>query len=522
MALKRLAPLGLALGIGGFIAAAVIWILQRQFDVYVQGSLVVGMVGLALAMMLNPGVVQTWLGGRQARYGGNVLVMTVFFIGILVLINYIVYKNPKRWDFTDDQQNTLAPESLDALKQLPEPVLAVGFYSAQNASARTTAQQLLDRYKIVAGDKFSYEFHDLDAEPTVAKQYNVKKDSTIVFTMGDQREELSFASEQEVTAILIRFTHPTKRVAYFAFGHGERDTTDVGEEGISKATDLLKRQNYEIKTVNLQVTTTVPSDASVLVIAGSKIPVTETEVEVIRQYMDKGGKLVVLLDPAVQTQLEPGTAEPLVTYLEKAWGFKLPQDVIVDLYNSVQQQPLIPVTNTYNGGPITDKLQKIATGFPLVRTVVISGTPETFPNVTYTQVVKTQDEGSWGETDLAELQNSQSPGPGEADTKQPFFIGVAAENNTTKARVMVFGDSDFANNTWSEQGANSQLFVNIVNWAVADQNLLNLSTKLPTNRSLALMDALTINLILLVTVILMPLSVLILGAVVWFQRRRHV
>src|SRR6185436_8985430 len=136
MALKRLAPLGLALGIGGFIAAAVIWILQRQFDVYVQGSLVVGMVGLALAMMLNPGVVQTWLGGRQARYGGNVLVMTVFFVGILVLINYIVYKNPKRWDFTDDQKNTLAPETLDALKQLPQPVLAVGFYSPQTASTR--------------------------------------------------------------------------------------------------------------------------------------------------------------------------------------------------------------------------------------------------------------------------------------------------------------------------------------------------------------------------------------------------
>ena len=522
MALKRLAPLGLALGIGGFIAAAVIWILQRQFDVYVQGSLVVGMVGLALAMMLNPGVVQTWLGGRQARYGSNVLVMTIFFIGSLVLINYIVYKNPKRWDLTQDQKNTLAPETLDALKQLPQPVLALGFYSAQSASSRTTTQQLLDRYQIEAAGKFSYELHDPLSEPSLAKKYNVTRDSTLVLTMGDQREELSFASEQEVTAVLIRFTHPTKRMVYFMIGHGERDTTDVGEEGLSKITDLLKRQNYEVQTVNLQVTTTVPSDATVLVIPGSKIPVTETEVEVIRQYMDKGGKLVVLLDPAIQTQLAPGTAEPLVNYLETAWGFKLPQNVIVDLYNSVSQQPLIPVTNSYNGGPITDKLQKIATGFPLVRTVVISGTPETFPNIVYTQLVKTQDDRAWGETDLENLSASEAPAAGEGDTKPPFFIGVAAENNTTKARVVVFGDSDFANNTWSEQGANSQLFANIVNWAVADQNLLNLSTKLPTNRSLALMDALTINLILLVTVILMPLSVLILGAVVWFQRRRHI
>jgi len=522
MALKRFAPLGLALGIGGFIAAAVIWILQRQFDVYVQGSLVVGMVGLGLAMMLNPGVIQTWLGGRQARYGSNVLVMTVFFIAVLVLINYIVYKNPKRWDLTEDQTNTLAAETLDVLKQLPQPVLAVGFYSAQSASSRSTAQQLLDRYKIKAAGKFTYEFHDLDAEPTVAKQYNVTRDSTLVLTMGYQREELTFASEQEVTGALIRLLHPTKRVVYFVIGHGERDSADVGEEGLSKITDLLKRQNYEVQTVNLQVTTTVSSEATVLIIAGSKIPVTETEVSVIRQYLDNGGKLVVLLDPLVQTQLEPGTAEPLINYLQTTWGFKLPQDVIVDLYNSVSQQPLIPVTNSYSGGPITDKLQSIATGFPLVRTVVISGTPETFPNIIYTQLVKTQDDRAWGETDLENLSKSDAPAAGEGDTTPPFFIGVAAENTTTKARVVVFGDSDFASNTWADQGANSQLFANSLNWAAADENLLTLSTKPPTNRTLALMDALTINLILLVTVILMPLSVLILGGVVWFQRRRHI
>jgi ABC-type uncharacterized transport system involved in gliding motility auxiliary subunit len=522
MALKRLAPLGLALGIGGFIAAAVIWILQRQFDVYVQGSLVVGMVGLALAMMLNPGVVQTWLGGRQARYGSNVLIMTVFFIGILVLINYIVYKNPKRWDLTEDQTNTLSAETIDALKQLAQPVVAVGFYSAQNSSAQSTAQKLLDRYKIESAGKFNYEFHDPLSEPTVAKQYNITRDSTLILTMGEQREELTFASEQEITGALIRFAHPTKRTVYFVTGHGEKDSADSGEQGLSKIADLLKRQNYEVQTVNLQVTTTVPSDAKVLIIAGSKIPVTETEVSIIRQYLDNGGKLVVLLDPPVQTQMKPGTPEPLVSYLETAWGLKLAQDVIVDLYNSVSQQPLIPVTNSYSGGPITDKLQNIATGFPLVRTVVVSGTTETFPNINYTQLVKTQDDRAWGETDLESLSASNAPAAGDGDTKPPFFIGVAAQNATTKARIVVFGDSDFASNTWADQGANSQLFANSLNWAAADENLLTLSTKSPTTRTLALMDALTINLILLVTVILMPLSVLILGGVVWFQRRRHV
>jgi hypothetical protein len=54
-----------------------------------------------------------------------------------------------------------------------------------------------------------------------------------------------------------------------------------------------------------------------------------------------------------------------------------------------------------------------------------------------------------------------------------------------------------------------------------EESLINLTPKIPTARSLRLTDALTINAIFLVTVIVMPLVVLIFGGVVWFQRRRH-
>ena len=66
-AYKRFAPAALVVGLLGLLAAAGIWLVQRQFNTYVQASLAVGLLGLAVAMLLNPNAVQVWLRGRQAH-----------------------------------------------------------------------------------------------------------------------------------------------------------------------------------------------------------------------------------------------------------------------------------------------------------------------------------------------------------------------------------------------------------------------------------------------------------------------
>jgi ABC-type uncharacterized transport system involved in gliding motility auxiliary subunit len=87
--------------------------------------------------------------------------------------------------------------------------------------------------------------------------------------------------------------------------------------------------------------------------------------------------------------------------------------------------------------------------------------------------------------------------------------------------VVVFGDSEFASDAFANEFANSNLFVNSVNWATQDDTLINLTQRTPPQRSLRAIDALTGNLILFVTVIALPALVLVAGGLVWFQRRRH-
>ena len=286
--------------------------------------------------------------------------------------------------------------------------------------------------------------------------------------------------------------------------------------------ELLKNQNYEVKPLNLQVTVTVPSDARAIVIAGPLKPVTADEVTVIGNYLhdNPGSALIVLLDPAVQTQSNPTDPEPLVDYLDSTWGVRLRQDLIIDPASSLTNRPTFVLNASYGDSEITRKVQRIVSVFFNARSVVISDTAQALPNLVSTPLAQTSDQ-AWGETDIKGLEQGVSPAPGEGDAKGPLTLGVAVENSKLKARLVVFGDSDFASNVAPSQSADALLFLNSVNWATVEESLINLTSKTPTARSLKLVDNTTTIVIGLCTVGGLPVLVLVLGAVVWFQRRRH-
>jgi ABC-type uncharacterized transport system involved in gliding motility auxiliary subunit len=536
--LKRLAPIAVILCSLGLLVAAVVWLLQRQFDSTVKIALAFGVLGFAVAALLDPETVLSWLRGRQARYGSNVALMTVALAGILLILNYLAVNGPlpaewKRKDLTQDQTNTLSSETLTAINALPAPARVVGFFSTSAASQQASAKRLLDQYQTASNGKITYEFHDPLGDPTLANSYGITQDATLIVVMGKEKQQPAYVAETEITAALIRLTNPTSHVIYFLTGHGERDISSSANDGLGTSVDLLKKQNYDARTLNLQVTNTVPSDARELVVAGALTPVTASEVKAIGDYLNRGGSLVVLADPTVQTQaassqagtqqVGPNPTNPLADYLTSAWGISLDEDVVVDLYNSYNDgqtmQPLWPLNKGYEASPITQRLQNVSTLFPLARSIKVFGTTANFPDITYTPLVKT-DPRAWGEVDMQALTAGQLQ-QHSGDVPGPLTLAVTAENGKTKGRVVVFGDSDFASNQFTNAGANSLLFLNSVNWASQEESLINLTPKVPTNRTLNIVGGLTMNLIFFVTVVVMPGAVLLIGIVVWAVRRRQ-
>ncbi len=128
------APIGLYLSGLAAIVSAGYYIVFQRFDLPLEISLGFIVIGLALFILLDPERARVALTGRQARYGSNALVLVLAVLGILIVINYLVFKNPYRWDFTQDKEHTLAPETINVLKSLKQPVVAEAFYTSRVSS----------------------------------------------------------------------------------------------------------------------------------------------------------------------------------------------------------------------------------------------------------------------------------------------------------------------------------------------------------------------------------------------------
>jgi ABC-type uncharacterized transport system involved in gliding motility auxiliary subunit len=103
----------------------------------------------------------------------------------------------------------------------------------------------------------------------------------------------------------------------------------------------------------------------------------------------------------------------------------------------------------------------------------------------------------------------------------PVPLAVVATGNTTNARLVVFGDSDFASNAYNGFYGNSDMIVNSIDWAAKEENLISLTPKTSVERTLVQPKAYTMGLILLGSLVVLPGIVLAAGIGSWIARRRQ-
>jgi ABC-type uncharacterized transport system involved in gliding motility auxiliary subunit len=507
---RRFAPIGLYLSLFGAAAAVILYIVFKEFNLYVQISVGLFIIGLALFAILDPDRVRAALTGRQARHGGNALVMALAFIGILVVVNYLISQNSQRWDLTEDKSNTLASETLETLERLPQAVEAQGFFSPQ--VDRTQAEDLLRQYSQNSNDRFEYQFIDPVADPISAQDAGITRDGTVVLTMGDRSETLTAVSETELTKGLVRLM-ADKVSVYFLTGHGEASLLTGGERGLASAKAALEAKSYVVNELNLISTNTIPEDAKVIVIAGPTQPLRDTEVERLKGFLERGGSLVVMDEPPVLTEIDQEN-DPLGDFLTQTYGITLGNDFVLDYSSS---QPNVAVAEQYADHPITESFQSVVSFYPTARSVQPG---EAEGNTSQTLVLTSAN--SWAETDIEGLVNDEQPQPDErVDLMGPVPLAVTAQSQDGGQRVVVFGDVDYATDMFINQYGNSDMFVNSVDWAAEQETLINLTQPDPTQRLIVPPRSYTQGLIQLVSIFLPAGVLLIAGVVVWVQRRRR-
>lgn len=510
---RRFAPVGLYLALVALVVSVGLYLIQREWNLWLQISLGLIVVGLAVYAILDPNRVRMALTGRQARYGSNALILTLAFLGILIVINYLIYQNSKRWDLTEDKQYTLAKETIDTLQSLEEPVEAQAFFSQRRSTDQ--ARSLLEQYAFNSDGKFSYSFIDPESQPVLAEQAKVTRDGTIVLLMGENQQQVTVVSEQELTGGLVRLMNPEQSTVYFLTGHGEHSPEETGDQSYSQVKTALEGKNYAVKTLNLLATNQIPEDAKLVIIAGPQKPLSSAEVDLLSLYLANGGAIIVMEDPLPVTQFEDAP-DPLADYLTQTWGVTLGKDFVIDTNSN---QLSFAIGAQWGSHAIASQLGQFVAVFPTARSVSVGSAPD---GVSQSTIVSTIAQ-AWGESDLAAIEaQSMEIRPDEGvDVIGPVPLAVAAENFDTKGRIVVFGDADFAIDVNFPAYGNGDLIVNSVDWAIGQENLISLTPKDTTQRLIVPPQKVQMNLLMVGTVIVLPGLALLAGIVVWIQRRRR-
>lgn len=505
------------------IAALTLIVLMLVVNLITQQWSMVNWVALTLAVAffaiyfwLERKTVRQWIFTRSFRYGSNTAAVIILVLGILVLVNFIAGRHNFRWDTTQAKLFSLSPQSKKIVQSLNHELNVKAFF---RPSYQQSIQDLLEEYANQS-NQFRYEIIDPDVNPDQVKRYQIENYETLVLEYGNKIEKITKATEPDITNALIRVMQEGEKKVYFTAMHGEPKLDDEEREGLHQAKTKLIAENYQVATIFLAEQHQIPDDCTVLVIVGPKKDLLPNEYQMIEQYLDRGGRLMVLLNPD----------QPDLSALLKQWGFEIGNNTVIDfspmgqLFGAGYAAPL--VTN-YPEHEITHDFN-LMTLFHLVRSVTPAKQPGS--GIVISSLAQTSNfPNSWGESRLTSRVKFDEG----QDLKGPVSIAAAAEkevrlltqgssNDTTtavrKARVVVFGDSDFITNGFFQFQGNGDLFLNAVNWLAEQGELIAIRPKQAEDNRISLTTQQSL-LIFWLGVVFLPLSILIIGLVIYVHRK---
>lgn len=552
-----------------FIASAVLllvgisgWAGHDQFSEpprWAYATIALGIVCFIYTAWISRSEVQGGMRLRSTRTGIQVALMVIVVTAILVIVELVSVKHFKRWDVTPGNFYSLSAKTTNLLNKLDREKRRIEIIAFTRKLEEPAVTEILGQYNR-ASKQVTFRFLNLDASPSTAKKYDVDAYGTLVVIHHFNKEEIekqnkskpannekkkTFRSEKIfnlsenaiANAILKTIQTEQKRV-YYLTGHGERLFSGQGREAMKGLAIGMRDDNYQVDELLLLRKKGVPDNTSMLIIAAPQKELEEIEIKYIDDYIKLGGRLLVFLEP----DMKPGR----LTALLERYGFKLPTSFVIDpesvRFELAGGNIITPFAVNYGLHDITKQLKGLATVFPTVRHVSATGMPKaglhsedliktgpgsfTVENVSIQNDQLTFDPETKREgpvpvgaavtvtLDLYKLAQGQSP-PG--DTKTSTSEQKANEKN--EARIVVFGDADFASDAFIGAQGNANLIFNTVNWLGGEKDLISIRPKRRTGEPLVLAGG-EGRFVHLFTVWIMPLFIILIGAAVYVRRRQ--
>lgn len=430
----------------------------------------------------------------------------VLSAGTLLWLNSLV-----NWqsDWTHDSRNTLTTASQALLEQMSAPVTVEAYYDS-DAKIREQVRRFIGRYQRFKSD-IHLIFVDTQLGSEELKQQGYTHLGQVKIDYDNKQQIVTRLNEQIFTSALFKLTRKREPWVAVVQGHGERDPLDAGTNGFSKFTLQLKQIGIQVQPLNLLSHPVIPDNTKVLLLAGARHAYLGGELQLIEQYVQHGGNLLWLREPAQQNHFKS---------LDSLLGIIPVPGVVIDANKKlrvvlgIKHPAVIPVVD-YQPHIITRSLQSHSL-FPFAAAFNVHKDSSWKTDALFKSLDRTWAEVS--KLDMDELIFEKNLG----DTRGPLNLGMALSRitDTIEQRVVIVGDSDFIANGYLGNGANLELGLNIVNWLTEDESLMAITPRAAPDQTIELSDN-SIIFIAALLLLVVPAMLVATGFIVYWLRYRH-
>ena len=370
-----------ALGFGLLSAILALFQPVTSFT-WVFANLVVGTLLLGGAIVSSLDTLRERMASGEARragkYGASALLGTAFTLAIICMVAFLSTRYSTRFDWTEQKINTLSEQTLELLGRLDQDVVMTAFF---NAAESPPIRDLLDRYAHES-EHVSLQFADPNHRPDLVEAFGIQDEDLarglVRLSIGEAHLDLDQFSESEVTNAILKLSRGEGRKVYFLENHNERPLEGergTAGPGYAQAAAALRNETYEVASLFLATSGSVPDDADLVIVAGPTRPFADQEHAALDAYVARGGALMVLLDPRSNTDLASNLA---------GWGIEVGDDVVFDARLALFGQATSPFSASFAEHPITEKMRdtvlfhmarsvSVASGSPHLQSIVFTG-----------------------------------------------------------------------------------------------------------------------------------------------------
>ncbi|SFB66584.1 GldG family protein [Ruminococcus albus] len=279
------------------------------------------------------------------------LVFAAISLAIVVLINLMVSRMNIIWDMTSTGIYKLTDSTKDYLNSVDKKVNFYFLFDMDVLSTDTDSMPLYNAMKEYSQfDCINFQAFDPDSDPDKTKElqnmgFSVSQGDIVVECEGRSKRipgntmfqtrvadnqttsTLYFTGENLITGAIDAVVSGRETKIYFLTGHGEKPL----DTDYTTLRSRLATRNYIAATLDLTNKDSVPDDAAIVILAAPKNDISENELKVLNDYLDKGGNICFWMSPN-EAELDYVNIEKLLKEYNIAMDYDRVEETDPDLY----------------------------------------------------------------------------------------------------------------------------------------------------------------------------------------------